>query len=125
MTTDAHEILNCLMNCETSLYTCLYAPDKAVVPISNLIYLKKWTKYRMRKALKELRQLNLVEYTSQGCPAIVSIGEYQELIAEAGPPINGYALTSKAFESDMWEEHYAEWSKGIEEWTESSMDDAE
>ena len=119
MTEDSIKVLSCIMSCEISLYTAFYAPDKAVVPISNIISLLKWTKYRVRKSLKELRELGLIEYTSQGCPAIVSYGSesYPELIDDARPPINGYALTKKAFESELWKERYSEWRKGMEEWS--------
>ena len=126
MTDDASKVLRCIMSCEISLYTACYAPDKAVVPISNIVSLLTWTKYRVRKALKELRELELLEYTSQGCPAIVSYRaeSYPELIDDARPPINGYALTKKAFESELWKECYSEWSKGMEEWA-SLLNDKE
>lgn len=118
MTEDAEKVLNCIMNCETSLYIAAYAPDHAVVPISNIAHLLKWTKYRIRKAIKELKELDLVEYKSQGRPAIMSYGaeSYPELLDEARPPINGYALTQKAFESDMWKEAHSKWEDGINEW---------
>lgn len=118
MTDIANEVLRCLISCEISLYTTCYAPEKAVVPISNIASLLKWSKYRIRKALKELRELELIEYTSQGCPAILSYGaeSYPELLDEARPPINGYALTHKAFESELWKQCYAEWNKSMEEW---------
>ena len=92
----------------------------------NRIGMQRRTKYRVRKALKELRELELLEYTSQGCPAIVSYRaeSYPELIDDARPPINGYALTKKAFESELWKECYSEWSKGMEEWA-SLLNDKE
>lgn len=123
MTEDSSKVLSCIMSCEISLYTHFYAPDKAVVPISNIVSLLKWTKYRVRKALKELRGLELIEYTSQGCPAIVSYDA--ELIDDAHPPINGYALTKKAFESDLWKERYSEWSKSMEEWANKPLEKSE
>lgn len=125
MTENASKVLGCIMSCEISLYTACYAPDKAVVPISNIASLLKWTKYRVRKALKELRELELIEYTSQGCPAIVSYGaeSYPELIDDAHPPINGYALTKKAFESELWKNMHAEWEKSMEEWASQKESD--
>ena len=127
MTEDSIKVLRCIMSCEISLYTTCYAPDKAVVPISNIVSLLKWTKYRVRKALKELRGLELIEYTSQGCPAIVSYGaeSYPELIDDARPPINGYALTKKAFDSDLWKEHYSEWNRSMEEWANMPLEESE
>ena len=68
------------------------------------MYMKDVRKYKMRKALKELITDGLIEYTSQGCPAIESCGEYTELVCEAGPPINGYALTKVGFESKEYQE---------------------
>ena len=127
MTDDSIKVFSCIMSCEISLYTVCYAPNKAVVPISNIVSLLEWTKYRVRKALKELRELGLIEYTSQGCPAIVSYGaeSYPELIDDAHPPINGYSLTKKAFESELWKEHYSEWSKSMEEWANMPLEESE
>ena len=116
MTADANEIFNCIISCEISTYMHIHGPDKAVVPISNIASLLKWTKYRIRKALKELRELELIEYTSQGCPALVSYGEYTELICEAQPPINGYALTKQGFETEIYKKRYSEWEKGLAKW---------
>lgn len=126
MKEDSIKVLRCIMSCEISLYTACHAPDKAVVPISNIVSLLKWTKYRVRKALKELRELELIEYTSQGCPAIVSYGaeSYPELIDDAHPPINGYALTKKAFESKLWKELYAKWEKSMEEWANKPLEES-
>lgn len=120
------KVLNTIIYCEMSLYTTLYGPDTAVVPISNLICLiQGLTKYRARIAIKDLIKSGLIEYKSQGCPAIVSFGEYEELVCEAGPPINGYCLTKKAFESDQWKKAYADWCKSMEEWADGKYDEEE
>ena len=58
----------------------------------------------------------LIERASCGNPAIVSYGEYTELVCEAMPPKNGFALTKKGFQSEMWKEVYDEWCKSMEEW---------
>lgn len=103
--------------CEISNYTSLYAPGKAVVSISNLLYLLgNVTKYSARQALKRLIADGLIEYTSQGCPAVMSYGEVPELVEDAAPPINGYALTKKGFETPEWKNAYKEWCKSMEEW---------
>lgn len=127
MTDDSIKVLRCIMSCEISLYTACYTPDKAVVPISNIVSLLRWTKYRVRKALKELSGLELIEYTSQGRPAIVSYGaeSYPELIDDAHPPINGYALTKKAFETKLWKELHLQWSKSMEEWANMPLEESE
>lgn len=109
------KIFDCLISCEISLYTVLYAPDKAVVPISNIIHLiNGLTKYRARKALKELINDGLIYYTSQGCPALVSYCD--ELIDDARPPINGYALTEKGVKTDIFKQKLKEYNESLEEW---------
>lgn len=111
------KIFSMLISCEISTYTAMYAPDRAVVPISNILAcIDGLTKYRARKALKELISDGVICYTSQGCPAIVSYGEYTELVADAAPPINGYCLTKKGFETEGWKQAYAQWNKSMEEW---------
>ena len=94
-----------IIGCEFATYESCYSPGWAVVPISTLMSFEPGiSKYKMRKALKELIAEGVIEYTTQGRPAIESIGEYTELVCEAGPPINGYALTKAGFESDEYKE---------------------
>ena len=110
-------IFNVLISCEIATYTNLYAPDGAVVSISNIVaLLGDVTKYGARQALKRLMADGLVEYTSQGRPTVISYnGEVHELIADAAPPINGYCLTKKGFETPEWEQAYKKWEKSVEE----------
>ena len=117
-------ILRTIMGCEISLYTTLYGPNEAVVPISNLCSLiPDLTKYRARKALKALIADGLVCYKSQGMPAIVSCGEVPELVCESSPPINGYTMTKTAFESEMWKQMKSDWEKSMEEWANGYEED--
>lgn len=118
MTDEASDVLSIIISCEISRSENIYAPgnDKAVVPISSIEVVLEISKYRIRKALKELREMGLIEYTSQGRPAIISCGEVPELICEALPPINGYALTKKGFETELYKQKYAKWQKDLEEW---------
>lgn len=111
-------IFDILISCEIATYTNLYGPDRAVVSISNIVaLLGDVTKYGARQALKRLIADGLVEYTSQGRPAVISYnGEVHELIADAAPPINGYCLTKKGFETPEWRQAYKKWEKSIEEW---------
>lgn len=113
-------IFNVLISCEIATYTNLYAPDRAVVSISNIVaLLGDVTKYGARQALKRLMADGLVEYTSQGRPAVISYyGEDGEgsLIEGAAPPINGYCLTKKGFETPEWKQAYKKWEKSIDEW---------
>lgn len=114
---DKERILRVIVDCQISTYMSLYAPDEAVVPIGNLTELAGgMTRYRARKALKSLIADGLIEYKSQGCPAIVSYGEYTELVDDAHPPINGYALTKAGYASDAYKSAYAAWCKSMEDW---------
>lgn len=106
-----------LVDCQISTYTSLYAQDVAVITISNIVSLiEGLTRYRARKALKMLMEEGVVEYKSQGCPAVESFGEYRELVCEAGSPINGYCLTKKGYETDAWKQAYKDWEKSMAEW---------
>ena len=106
-----------IIGCEFATYESCYSPDCAVVPISNLVSFEPdISKYRMRKALKALIADGLIEYTSQGCPAIESYGEYRELVCEAAPPINGYALTKAGFESVEYKEASEQRDRVYREW---------
>lgn len=109
-------LLDELISCEIGSYTCSYAPERAVVTISNLCNLTGLPRYGARKALRSLIADGLVKYTSQGCPAIVSYGECPELVEEARPPINGYTLTKAAFQTDRWKKAYKDWEDGMREW---------
>lgn len=122
MTTEEakEKIFDVLISCEIGSYTTLYAPDKAVIRISNILQLiDGLTLYRARKALKLLIKDEIVEYVSQGCPNVISYGEYPELVFEAGPPINGYALTKQGFKSEEFQQAYKEWEKSMAEWANS------
>ena len=117
------KVLNSIISAEIGTYTTMYAPDKAVLSISNIMSLTGLTKYGARKAIKELIKDGMIYYTSQGCPAIESCGEYRELVCEARPPINGYALTKDAFKSSVWHEAYDDWCKSMEEWANGFTDE--
>lgn len=126
MTETAKQIFGSIVGCQISSYEWTYAPDEAVVTISNLLALHKgMTKYKARKALKEIIAEGLICYKSQGCPAIVSCGEYQELICDARPPINGYALTEKGYKSNEYKEAYAKWCKSLEDLANGVYDETE
>jgi len=118
------KIFALLINCQISTYNAMYAPARAVVPISNILSLLPCvTKYGARKALKALINDGLVCYRSQGRSAVVSYGEVPELVADAAPPINGYALTKKVFETPEWKQAYKDWEKSMEEWANGWRDE--
>lgn len=117
------DVFSHLMGCEICSYMTMYAPDKTVITTNNLVKLTGYTRYAVKKALKALIEDGIVEYTSQGCPAIVSYGEVAELVCEARPPINGYTMTKKGFETQEWKKAYAEWNKSMEEWANRGWED--
>lgn len=60
------------------------------------------SRYAALKALHALMHECLVERGSAGCPAVVTGGEYNELVSDAAPPVNGFRLTDKARETEMY-----------------------
>ena len=111
------KIFNCLINCQLSTYTTPFSPPEVVVTISNILALiPGLTKYRARKAIKALISDGVICYKSQGCPAIVN----EELVCEAGPPINGYTLTEEGYRTEKWKNAYNAWCKSMEEWAKDS-----
>ena len=83
----------------------------------------KYSVYQVRKALHELRDFGLVKRDSEGCPAQVSYGEVPELICEAGPPMNGWSVTKKGKETDVYEKAFQEYCKGLEDWANGTLSD--
>ena len=81
------------------------------------------TKYRVRKAIKALRDLGLVERTTCGFPAYEVYTENGLTdFDEAHPPVNGFGLTKKGFESatykkadELNEAEYKRWAEMKEE----------
>lgn len=120
---DADRVLMLIMDCEICLYTTLYAPDKAVVSMCNICtLLPDIPKARVKRAVKELMSDGMIYYTSQGRPAVMSCGEVPELVCEAAPPLNGYALTEYAFGTALWKNRYDEWCKSMEDWANGELD---
>ncbi len=109
-------VLQSIIHAEIGSYMATYAPSPAVLPISNIMSLTGLTKYGARKALRELQRDGVIYYTSQGCPAIISYGECPELVYEARPPINGYALTKEGFHTPQWIDAYEDWNRSLAEW---------
>lgn len=113
------KVLNTIINCEISTYACCYGPDRAVIPISNLANLLQCSKYKVRKALKSLLAIGYIEYTSQGRPAIESNTENgYELVCEALPPINGYALTELGFSTVQFRQAKERFDEALRKWAE-------
>ena len=108
-------------------YLCEAATDyhdaANVQPVRKIAEFTGLTKYRVRKVIKCLRDLGLVEKTTCGFPAY-------EIYTENGltdwdeshPPVNGFGLTEKGFESatykkadELNEAEYKRWAEMSEE----------
>ena len=116
MTSDEKAVFHVIANCEVSSYTWSYAPEKVVVSTGEIAKMCRWTKYRVRKAIKGLVEKCLIERTSVGMLAVVSYAEYIELVCDAMPPKNGYAITKQGFQSEEWKSIYDLWCRSMEEW---------
>ena len=53
-----------------------------------------------------------------------SRGEYEELICDAAPPVNGWALTKKGYASAEYKAAEAEYLNGLAEWANGKQEDA-
>jgi hypothetical protein len=83
---------------------CFYATDYQdaanVTPTRILMQALGYTKYRISKELSILKKLGLVERTTCGFPAYEIYTENGLTdFDESHPPINGFGLTTKGFES--------------------------
>ena len=116
MVSDEIAVFHCIANCEVSSYTTMYAPNRVVVSTGDIAKMCLWSKYRTKKAIKGLVEKGLIERASCGNPAIVSCGEYTELVCESAPPTNGYAISKQGFKSEEWKSIYDMWCRSMEEW---------
>lgn len=122
-TNDEKIVFNRIANCEVSSYSIPYPPDRVVVSTGEIAKMASWSKYRVRKAIKGLVEKGLIERASCGCPAVESYGEYRELVCDAMPPKNGYAITKSGFKSKDWKDIYSEWTKSMKEWANKPIGD--
>lgn len=113
---DERAVFHCIANCEVSSYSISYPPKRVVVSTGEIAKMCLWSKYRTRKAIKGLVEKGLIERASCGNPAVVSYGEYTELVCESAPPTNGYAITKQGFQSEEWKSIYDMWCRSMEEW---------
>lgn len=112
-------VFGILISCEIGTQEVCYAPLHAVVPISDIARFADCSRYKARSALKSLISKGYVEYTHQGQPAIESNTENGcELICEAGPPINGYALTKQGFSTDEYKQALDDSIETLRKWAE-------
>lgn len=110
---------------EIGSYMCTYGPEKVVVSTKEVANAMKWTEYKARKAIKELVSRGWIERASCGCPAVVSYGEVPELVCDATPPKNGYAITKEGFQTDHWKAAYKEWCDDMAALVNSGIDPQE
>lgn len=83
------------------------------------------SRYKIIQALHLLREDGLVSRGSRGCPAQYSYGEITEMICDAAPPVNGWKLTKKGYDTDVYKAAKKEFLKGLEEWANSRDDEEE
>lgn len=119
---DIESVFECICSCEIGTYMSAYSPSKAVINSSDIVSILWTTRYKARKYLKSLEAMGLIEKASVGFPALVSYGEYTELISDAMPPRNGYGITQRGFESECWKRIYREWEKSLEELANGEQD---
>ena len=122
MNDDERAVFHCIGNCEVSSYSTMYPPERVVVSTGDIARMKSWTKYRTRKAIRGLVDKGLIERASCGHPDVVSYGEYTELVCEAMPPSNGFAITEAGFKCSEWKSIYDMWCKSMEEWANMSIE---
>lgn len=125
MTSDEKAVFHCIANCEVSSYTWLYSDNRIVVSTGEIAKMCLWSKYRVRKAIAGLVVKGLIERASCGRPAVVSNGECPELVCEAMPPKNGYAISEQGFKSEDWKSIYDMWCRSMEEWANMPLEESE
>ena len=113
---------------------CFYATDfheaSNVTPTRILVQALGYTKYRISKELSILKKLGLVERTTCGFPAYEIYTENGLTDwDEAHPPLNGFGLTKKGFESatykkanELIELEYKRWAEMPEEEIQREME---
>ena len=120
---DEKRVLEDFFGAEFGSYMTNHAPSRVVISIRSLSETLGWTKYRVGKAVKKLKERNLIERASVGIPASYSYGEYAELIDDVHPPINGFAMTNECFDTEMYKKAYKEWERSLAEWADGDFGD--
>lgn len=110
---------------EIGSYMCTYGPERVVVSAKEVANVMRWSVYKARKAIRELVQRGWIERASCGCPAVVSYGEVPELVCDAMPPKNGYAITKEGFQTDHWKVAYKEWCDDMAEWANKGIEEVD
>lgn len=50
---------------------------------------------------------------------------YTELVCDAMPPKNGYAITKEGFQTGHWKVAYKEWCDGMVEWANKGIEEVD
>lgn len=108
--TDKENVLRAICALSNNIYGI------EVVKTKDIMARTKLSKYKVIQNIHLLREDGLVKRASMGCPAQVSRGEYEELICDAAPPVNGWALTKKGYASAEYKVAEAEYLNGLAEW---------
>lgn len=89
-------VLNALCRCSHNLYGVDVFTSKQLAERTGL------DRCKVVQVLHYWRDEGIVERASMGCPAQFTGGEYDEMICDAAPPINGWSLTEKGRETDAY-----------------------
>lgn len=100
-----------LCRCEQNWYGIDVMSSKDIAKKLNI------SQYAALKALHSLVKDGLVERGSMGCPAIFTGGEYDELVCEAKPPINGFRLTVKGKDTDVYRNEQTNYERSLSNWS--------
>lgn len=102
-------VLNALCRCSHNFYGVDVFSSKHLAERTGL------TRYKVLQVLNIFRSEGLVDRASMGCPTQFTGGEYDEMICDAAPPINGWSLTEKGRETDAYKASKKEYLDGLAE----------
>lgn len=86
-----------------------------VITSKEIAHATNLSVYKVRKALRQLAENGFIEKHSEGCPACCD-SYTGELIHESYPPRNGWRLTEKGYQTDIYKSEYKSANKAFEEW---------
>lgn len=119
MSEDEVKVFDIIINSEIGSYECSYALRQNAISCKAIMKISGLSEYKVKKSIKSLVEQGYIERVSVGRPAVESYnGECYELICEAMPPLNGFALTVKGLNSSEYKDAYNAWTKRMNEWLE-------
>lgn len=113
---DREKVFKAICSISNNIYGIDVITTKSIINSTGL------SRYKVIQNIHLLREDGLVKRASMGLPAQVSGGEYKELICEAAPPLNGWALTKHGYASVEYKAAESEFLKGLEEWANGKYD---